>query len=59
MTGEQAPPPTHQDILHSSAGCFQPLCGILHLLLDLWQQSLQLLHLLPLVWKTVGALGLV
>lgn len=47
-----SPSPTHQCTL-------QTLCGVLHLVLDLWQQSLQLLHLLPLIWQRLWALSLV
>lgn len=55
----KTPPLTHQHSLSSSARRFQTLRGVLHLLLDLRQQSLQLIHLLPLVWESLRALGLV
>lgn len=43
----------------SRARGFQTLAGVLHFFLDLWQQGLQLLHLLPLLRQGLRALRLV
>lgn len=53
---------THKGILHSissSCGRFLGISGVINLLLDLWQQHLQLLHLLPLLRQSLGILSLV
>lgn len=55
----QTPCQTHQCILHSRARCLQAFSGVLHLLLDLWQQSFELLQLLPLLWQSLWTFGFV
>lgn len=50
---------THQCILHSRAHRLQAFSGVLHLLLDLWQQSFELLQLLPLLWQSLWTFGFV
>lgn len=46
-------------LTHRRARCFQTLAGVLHFFLDLRQQGLQLLHLLPLLWQVLRVLSLV
>lgn len=53
---------THQCILYSRrsrARRLQAFSGVLHLLLDLWQQSFELLQLLPLLWQSLWTFGFV